>query len=451
MMVSRNSGNMPEPLARGGGSEPVQIRVISELENSRPSLRGIQTGSAIFIQPRSETRNSEGRNSGRNSAIDNSITIEMGDENYLSDFAHLFDEMEEKVDKNKMDMERNFNYTKSVQEGCQLAFRAIFTSIKPGRFSEVDRIINSTEQGAHGWLKDIVSDVKEFKEATIEMAPTQNTYFTDTAEAWGSVTNNAGAARRENQNIDNGARGAARNRHEGSGAYHNIGNGAISAPERRPNIATGHNAGAEYSGVSTNNRFDALAIGTGAVPKTDRRSDRATAVDQDDVPRYGNLHDLIERKATAVIDERMENIQRRKNLIFSNIPENSEEGDRAKVEEVLRVISCGSLVSELVSTARLGAATVGKNRIIKVLFRNERAVEMILDEKQELMFNHFLHYVYINRDLCKEDRQREYQERLRRKRSVAESAANSGGGRREWGRKAGGANKRSGDIEIHRK
>ena len=120
-------------------------------------------------------------------------------------------------------------------------------------------------------------------------------------------------------------------------------------------------------------------------------------------------------------------MEREKNIVISNIPEDlMEGGDKAKIEEMLRILGCDGVVQDIKKITRLGTQNDRKIRLIKVEMRNQAAAKYILENKQAL--SEIMEYanVYINEDLSKADRARAYQARLMKRNTAGESLNNLG-------------------------
>ena len=122
-------------------------------------------------------------------------------------------------------------------------------------------------------------------------------------------------------------------------------------------------------------------------------------------------------------------INRRRNVVISNIPENLSGGDKGGVIKVLEAIECEELLQKVEAFTRLGAPKDSGDRLLKLIMKNECDAEKILLNKDKLK-NSNIPEVYINRDLCKSDRIKEYQARRNRRSTAAESARTYEG---RWG------------------
>ena len=144
-------------------------------------------------------------------------------------------------------------------------------------------------------------------------------------------------------------------------------------------------------------------------------------------PRQGGDNNNTETEVRNTVE-----LNRKKNLILSNIPENLEGGDRTGVEIVLENIGCEELFQQIANITRLGEAREGgsRARLIKLEMRSEEDVITILENKDRLKDSKSP-LVYINEDLSRSERARAYRARVTRRSTAAESLGNSGG---EWGR-----------------
>ena len=103
-------------------------------------------------------------------------------------------------------------------------------------------------------------------------------------------------------------------------------------------------------------------------------------------------------------------LNRKKNLIISNVPEDLEGGDREGLEIVLENIGCESLFQQIENFTRLGEAREDSVRLIKVIMKSEEDVVTVLANKERLK-DSMSPLVYINKDLSKSERARAYRSR----------------------------------------
>ena len=123
-------------------------------------------------------------------------------------------------------------------------------------------------------------------------------------------------------------------------------------------------------------------------------------------------------------------LNRKKNLIISNVPEDLDGGDKEGIEIVLENIGCEGLFQQIENFTRLGEAREDSFRLIKVVMKSEVDVVTVLAKKDRLKDSNSP-LVYINKDLSRSERARAYRTRVMRRSTAAESLENSG---REWGR-----------------
>ena len=96
--------------------------------------------------------------------------------------------------------------------------------------------------------------------------------------------------------------------------------------------------------------------------------------------------EIIMKKVNEKINERMEDLQRKKNVIIMGLTEDVD--CMLLVEQMLREMGLGHLIQQIeFYPTRLGISRAGKFRPIKVGFRTEKAVEDILDRKMELIYS----------------------------------------------------------------
>ena len=113
--------------------------------------------------------------------------------------------------------------------------------------------------------------------------------------------------------------------------------------------------------------------------------------------------------------ERIEDPRRKKNIIIANMAEGRNE--KMQIEGMLYQLECGGTIRAIDGITRLGIARRGRMRPIKVEFNDESAVEFIIKRKRNLEYTEHFCNVYINRDLCKYDREREKENRRQKRRN----------------------------------
>ena len=127
---------------------------------------------------------------------------------------------------------------------------------------------------------------------------------------------------------------------------------------------------------------------------------------------------------------RIEDARRKKNIIIIGMAEGYDE--REQVKDMLEALDCRGTIRAIIGRpTRLGAIRRERKRLLKVEFNDERAVEYIMERRWNLKFTEYFYSVYINRDLCKHDREKEKEERRQKKASRTSRAGenlNGGGG-----------------------
>ena len=127
---------------------------------------------------------------------------------------------------------------------------------------------------------------------------------------------------------------------------------------------------------------------------------------------------------------------RKKNLIISNVPENLNWTDKARIEHVLKTIGCGRLIQQVEKFARLGEPREGGKRLLKLEMKREEDVRVILANKEKLNDSQ-IPGVNINEDLSRAERARAYHARVMKRSTAAEALEISV---RERGRNHSGEN-----------
>ena len=156
------------------------------------------------------------------------------------------------------------------------------------------------------------------------------------------------------------------------------------------------------------------------------RSDNANAgtITPDEV------REILRQEAPRIINDRIEDSRRKKNIIILGMIEGYDE--RLQVEDMLEALGCRGTISAISGRPiRLGAIRRGRNRPIKVEFNDEQAVDYIIEKKWELRYTDDFYNLFINRDLCKYDREKEKETRRqnRASRTSRASESNPRGGR----------------------
>jgi len=118
------------------------------------------------------------------------------------------------------------------------------------------------------------------------------------------------------------------------------------------------------------------------------------------------LEDKVTSLSTSILEEVEDRCRRRKNLIFSGIPEqtsgsveNRKEMDLSQIEEILKELVPDVGDDDLLEVHRIGRAESGKCRILKVRFRDEDDRINVLRNAKRLRDMPDRKGVYINPDL----------------------------------------------------
>ena len=136
-----------------------------------------------------------------------------------------------------------------------------------------------------------------------------------------------------------------------------------------------------------------------------------------------NVRHIVHQE-TNVILETIEDKKRKKNLIVIGMEEGYD--DQELVIDMFRQLECNQAIQDIVSyPTRLGTAKWGRRRPMKVELRTERAVEYIINNKKWLKQTRDYFRVYINRDLNRQDRIKERDDRLKNKRNGNSGAEDS--------------------------
>ena len=133
-----------------------------------------------------------------------------------------------------------------------------------------------------------------------------------------------------------------------------------------------------------------------------------------------NVRHILHQE-TNIILETLEDKKRKKNLIVIGMEEGYDDLESVKV--MLHQLGCDQVIRDIVGyPTRLGTAKWGRRRPIKIELRTERAVDYVIENKKWLKQTRDFFRVYINRDLNRQDRMKERDDRLRNRGSGNSSA-----------------------------
>ena len=148
---------------------------------------------------------------------------------------------------------------------------------------------------------------------------------------------------------------------------------------------------------------------------------------------------VAERQVSDRAREHLESINRKKNLIISGMVEDYD--DWELIQNMLWSMGLAHLERDIVGNpSRLGRRRHdGRIRPLKIEFRNEKAVDMLLEAKYDLL-NHDNYYrVYLNKDMTRDEREIEIANRKRRRSQNFPDSANGAGDRSGGGGNGGNA------------
>ena len=129
----------------------------------------------------------------------------------------------------------------------------------------------------------------------------------------------------------------------------------------------------------------------------------------------------------TIIRQNIDDMNRKKNIVITGMDEDYD--DDVLVGNMLQVMGCGFLYHDINKRpTRLGMKRNNRTRALKVEMNNEEAVEVIMKCKKELRNrNENFYKIYVNRDLRKEEREKEIEQRkARNSRIWGDSAAGAG-------------------------
>ena len=144
----------------------------------------------------------------------------------------------------------------------------------------------------------------------------------------------------------------------------------------------------------------------------------AAAASMPDAPNQNALNNIIRQN--------IDDMNRKKNIVITGMDEDYD--DDVLIGNMLHVMGCGFLYHDINKRpTRLGMKRINRNRALKVEMNNEEAVEVIMKCKKELRNrNENFYKIYVNRDLRKEEREKEIEQRkARNSRIFRDSAAGS--------------------------
>ena len=186
-------------------------------------------------------------------------------------------------------------------------------------------------------------------------------------------------------------------------------------------LGSGGNTNAEKGKnefVNIDKATGTATAGATAAPQTELNYATAAA----STPNAPITNDL-----NKLIRDNLEDMHRKKNIIIAGMDE--EYDDDLLIRDMLRVMGCGFLYHDINKRpTRLGMKNNNRPRALKVEMNNEEAVEVIMKCKKELRNrNEHFYRIYINRDLRKEEREKEIaQRKARNSRIFGEAAAGAG-------------------------
>ena len=379
---------MPVMNKPSGIISPMQVKVYSNVSNGDYSAALKFRGNGAEIsKPVSESEGNEAT----------STIIDMTDsvEHVLTG---LVDEIDEKTIKNsheidniKNKVERN---NKATMDVIGLAFRALLSTKSLEELSGISSFVNDTRYALNGSAQSYepvisaiqsITSAKEMERGRANMAtPAATDSYAGGAVAMPSqIPSQTPSVRSKYGN------GHPSERNTAAKQGNSQENSLRSTPARRETQTADRK--------NNNNRTSAPQGLAHARDSTNEHTNN----------RYGNSeHSIIERK---------------RNLIISEIPEDLESGDKGGVELLLKEMGLSDLIQDIMNCTRLGIPNENRMRLLKVEMRNEEVANKILEKKGILNEFHDYATVYINEDLCKADRVKAYHARLNRRNTASES------------------------------
>ena len=123
------------------------------------------------------------------------------------------------------------------------------------------------------------------------------------------------------------------------------------------------------------------------------------------IPQH-NARQNLRQETERIIQETLEERMRKKNIIIIGMDEGFD--DMKLVRKMLEEIGCSRAIRDIDRyPTRLGSFRAGRRRPLKVEFNTEMAVDHIMKYKKELKGSMNFYSIFINRDLCRQERERQ--------------------------------------------
>ena len=144
--------------------------------------------------------------------------------------------------------------------------------------------------------------------------------------------------------------------------------------------------------------------------------------------RCNKLEDDLMKTKTSLLDDLSDQYRRRRNLIISGVPEPSggsaderKHSDVGKVTDIFEAISVNDNVS-VVHVHRIGRIMEGRNRLLRVVLRDEDSKYLVLKEARQLRNTPSFQKVFVNPDLTQTQRRegKRLREELKRRKDAGE-------------------------------
>ena len=381
--VSENSLTMPVMNRPSGIISPMQVKVYSNMNNGYSAALKFRGNGAENMKPVSESEGNEAASTiiDMTNSVDHILT-------------GLVDEIEEKTIKNsheidniKNNVERN---NKATMDVIGLAFRALLSTKSLEELSGISSFVNDTRYALNGSAQSYEPVISAIQSITSAKEMERGRANMTTPAATDSDAGGAVAMTTQTPSQTPSVRPKHGNDYQGErNTAAKQGNNQGNTPARRETQTADRN--------NNNNRTSAPQGLAHARNSTNEHTNS----------RYGNSEPSI--------------IERKRNLIISEIPEELESGDKGGVELLLKEMGLSDLIQDIINCTRLGIPNENRMRLLKVEMRNEEVANKILEKKGILNEFHEYATVYINEDLCKADRVKAYHARLNRRNTASES------------------------------
>lgn len=140
----------------------------------------------------------------------------------------------------------------------------------------------------------------------------------------------------------------------------------------------------------------------------DLRDSEPATIAQNDTPMNSaqSVQTPSQRMSEAEKDWKLKfDEKRKKNIIVTGMHDtNIKEEDEHIIKNMLRYIGCEKIIPQIRHFTRLGPARFRRNRLLMICFDEEKVAKRVLDRSPKLQNSEFYEYIYVNKDLPREQR-----------------------------------------------